>query len=180
MLVKDKLDGLFVEMNNIRHLALFDNIKPHLIDRYYCGMYGNRTLSGIAETNSLHDLAEVIIEFFGTKWDSILLQHTLSVESLTEYSEKISETITDNGNNNFTRDNKNQVSAFNDENFVDDKNETETQTTETTNTKTREQIITKLRDTADYKDFIFYLQNDYLCDTIFKDINDISTLQIFS
>ena len=34
--------------------------------------------------------------------------------------------------------------------------------------------------TADYKDFIFYLQNDYLCDTIFKDINDISTLQIFS
>ena len=179
MTVKEKLNGLFVEMQTVRNLAIFDSFTPAILDKYYIGMFGNRTLSTIATTNSVHDLAEIIVEFYGTKWDSILAQYTTSITELKEYSETISETINDNGGNTFTRENTNKVSAFNDDNFVDDKNEIENQTTETENKKVREQTLKKVRDTKEYTDLILYLRNNYLCDTIFIDINDISTLQIF-
>lgn len=179
MTVKESLNGLFAEIASIKKLAIFDSFTPTILDKYYIGMFGSRTVSEIATTNNLHDLAEIIVEFYGTKWDSILAQYTSSVTALKDYSEKISETIVDNGTNIFTRENKNQVSAYNDEIFVDDKAETETQDTKNDNTKTREQILNKVRNTTEYKDLILYLRNNYLCDTIFKDINDISTLQIF-
>jgi hypothetical protein len=179
MTVKEKLDGLFVEIASIKDLAIFDCFTPTILDKYYIGMFGSRTLSAIATTNSVHDLAEIIVEFYGTKWDSILAQYTASITELKEYSEIISETINDNGGNTFTRENTNKVSAFNDDNFVDDKNEIENQTTETENKKVREQTLKKVRDTKEYTDLILYLRNNYLCDTIFIDINDISTLSIF-
>lgn len=179
MTVKDKLDGLFVEMSKVKNLAIFDCFTPTVLDKYYIGMFGCRTLSTIATTNSVHDLAEIIVKFYGTKWDSILAQYTASITELKEYSETINETINDNGDNTFTRENTNKVSAFNDDNFVDDKNENENQTTKTENKKVREQTLKKVRNTTEYTDLLMYLRNNYLCDTIFKDINDISTLQIF-
>ena len=66
-----------------------------------------------------------------------------------------------------------------DDNFVDDNSENETQKTTTDNTKTRQQTLTKVRNTTEYQNLILYLRNDYLCDTIFTDINDISTLSIY-
>lgn len=179
MTVKENLQGLFTEISAIKNLAIFDVFTPKILDKYYIGMFGSRKLSAIATTNSVHDLAEIIVEFYGTKWDSILAQYTSSVTALKDYSEKITETITDKGGNNFTRTNTNQVSAYNDENFVDDTNEKEVQETETNNTKTREYALNKVRDTKEYNDLILYLRNNYLCDTIFKDINEITTLSIF-
>lgn len=179
MTVKEQLNGLFDEISKIRNLAIFDCFSPSMLNKYYCGMYGERTLSTLATENSLHDLAEIIVEFYGTKWDSILAQYTASVTALKEYSETISETITDNGTNDFTRKNTAQVSAYNDDNFVNDNSENETQQTKTGNIKTRKQTLTKVRNTTEYQDLILYLRNNYLCDTIFKDINDISTLSIY-
>lgn len=179
MTVKERLNGLFVEISKIKNLAVFDCFSPSMLDKYYCGMYGARTVSDLATENSLQDLAEIIVEFYGTKWDSILAQYTASVTALKEYSETICETITDNGTNDFTRENKTQVSAFNDDNFVDDNSENEIQKTTTDNTKTRQQTLTKVRNTTEYQNLILYLRNDYLCDTIFTDINDISTLSIY-
>lgn len=179
MIVKEKLNGLFVEIASIKDLAIFDCFKPEILDKYYIGVFGSRTLSAIATTNSLHDLAEIIVEFYGTKWDSILAQYTSSIAELKEYSVTVSETMNDNGGNTFTRENTNKVSAFNDDNFVDDKNEIENQTTETKNKRVREKTLKKARDTKEYTNLILYLRNNYLCDTIFIDINDILTLQIF-
>ena len=179
MTVKEQLNGLFVEIAKIKNLAVFDWFSPSVLDKYYCGMYGARTVSTLATENNLHDLAEIIVEFYGTKWDSILAQYTASVTALKEYSETICETITDNGTNDFTRENKTQVSAYNDDNFVDDNSENEIQKTTTDNTKTRQQTLTKVRNTTEYQNLILYLRNDYLCDTIFTDINDISTLSIY-
>lgn len=179
MTVKEKLNGLFAEISAIKDLAIFDSFTPNILDKYYIGMFGCRTLSSIAETNSVHDLAEIIVEFYGTKWNSILAQYTSSVTELKEYSETISETMNDNGGNTFKRENTNKVSAFNDDNFVDDKNEIENQTTETENKRVREQTLKKVRDTKEYTNLILYLRNNYLCDTIFKDINEITTLSIF-
>ena len=179
MTVKEKLNGLFVEISNIKNLAVFDCFSPSILDKYYCGIYGCRTLSTLATENNLHDLAEIIVEFYGTKWDSILAQYTSSVTALKEYTEKIYETITDNGTNKFASENTTQVSAYNDDNFVNDNSENETQQTTTKNTKTREQTLSKVRNTTDYKDLILYLQNDFLYDTIFNDVNEISTLSIY-
>lgn len=179
MTVKEQLNGLFVEISKIRNLAIFDWFSPLILDKYYYGMYGSRTVSTLATENSLHDLAEIIVEFYGTKWDNILAQYTASVTALKEYSETICETITDNGTNDFTRENKTQVSAYNDDNFVNDNSESEIQQTKTDNTKTRQQTLTKVRNTAEYQDLILYLRNDYLSDIIFTDINDITTLSIY-
>ena len=68
MTVKEQLNGLFVEISKIKNLAVFDCFSPSMLDKYYCGMYGARTVSDLATENSLHDLAEIIIEFYGTKY----------------------------------------------------------------------------------------------------------------
>lgn len=179
MFVKDKLKGLFVEIGAIQQLEIFSYFSPVLLDNLYINMHGNRTISTNIEETPIDLIAEMLLGLNGVKWDNILTQYTESITELKNNAETFTENMTDTANNNFTRDIKNQVSAYNDENFVDDTSEKETQITTADTVKTREHSTIKIRDVKEYENLINYLQNNFLCGIIFKDVNSFTTLSIY-
>lgn len=180
MQVKEITDfNLFQTIANKKALGIFDFLAPKYLDMYYPCMYGERTLSGLYTNNTIDDLAEIIIGFYATKWDSILAYITKSIPVLENYGEKLTETITDSGNVVTDHENTNSVTGYDSEDFVNDNKEISKDTTTYNDKKqVREQIINKIN-YADMQSIIKYLQSNFVYDTIFSDINNTITLSIF-
>lgn len=161
-------------------LGIFDFISPEKLDMYYSNMFGERFLSNIFINNTISDVAEIINGFYTTKWNSLqafILSKTTGLET---YSEKLTETVVDTGEVETDRTNTNTVSAYNDENFVNNDKDTEnTKTQYNELTKTRTQYIDKLNPN-ELNNVVLFLKNDFVYDTIFTDVNEIITLKIFS
>lgn len=166
--------------NNGADLGIFDFITPKKLDLYYSNMFGERFLSNTYLNNTIEDVAEIINGFFTTKWNSLLSFITIKNEGLKTYSEKLTETTVDTGNVETNRTSTNDVSAYNDENFVNNDRDTENAKTHYDDlTKTRTQYIDKLNPN-DLNNVVTFLTNNFVYDTIFNDVNSIITLQIFS
>ncbi len=181
MQVKDITNfNLFQTIATKKDLGIFDFINARLLDTYYSCMFGERTLNTLYTRNDIDDLAEIIIGFYATKWDSMLAYVTNSIPMLQNYGEKLIETITDSGNIVTDHENTNSVTGYDSEDFVNDNKEVSKDTTTYNDKKSiREQIINKIS-SNDLQNIISYLQSNFIYDTIFKDINDSLTLSIFS
>lgn len=166
--------------NNGVDLGIFDFISPQKLDMYYSNMYGERFLSNIYLNNTIEDVAEIINGFYTTKWNSLQAFILSKRTGLEQYSEKLTETIVDTGSVITDRENTNKVSAYNDENFVNNDNDTEHNKTHYDDlTKTRTQLIDKLSPET-LNNVILFLTNNLIYNTIFTDVNKIITLKIFS
>lgn len=166
--------------NNGVDLGIFDFISPEKLDMYYSNMFGERFLSNIYLNNTIEDVAEIINGFFTTKWNNLLAYIVSKNKNLAEYSEKLIETTIDTGGVDVDRNSTNSVSAYNDDDFVNnDKDVDHTTTTYNDLTKTRTQSIERLNPN-ELNVVVNYLTNNFVYDTIFNDINNIITLQIFS
>lgn len=166
--------------NNGVDLGVFDFISPEKLDMYYSNMFGERFLSNIYLNNTIEDVSEIINGFFTTKWNSLqafILSKTTGLET---YSEKLTETIVDTGDIITDRESTNKVSAYNDENFVNNDNDVENSKTHYNDlTKTRTQYIDRLSPET-LNNVVLFLTNNFVYDTIFTDVNEIITLKIFS
>lgn len=169
--------------NNGVDLGIFDFISPEKLDLYYVNMYGERFLSNIFLNNTISDVAEIINGFYTTKWNSLLAYITSKNSALTgnnPYSEKLLETIVDTGEVETDRTNTNTVSAYNDNDFVNnDKDITHETTGYNDLTKTRTQYIEKLSPET-LNNVVLFLTNNFVYDNMFTDVNNIITLCIFS
>lgn len=169
--------------NNGVDLGIFDFISPEKLDLYYVNMYGERFLSNIFINNTISDVAEIINGFYTTKWNSLLAYITSKNSALTgnnPYSEKLMETIIDTGEVETDRTNTNTVSAYNDNDFVNNDKDTTHETTGYNDlTKTRTQYIEKLSPET-LNNVVLFLTNNFVYDTMFTDVNNIITLCIFS
>ena len=160
-------------------LGIFDFISPKKLDLYYSNMFGERFLSNIYLNNTIEDIAEIINGFFTTKWNSLQAFILSKTTGLEQYSEKLTETIIDTGSVTTDRENTNKVSAYNDENFVNNDSDTEHNKTHYDDlTKTRTQYIDKLNPN-DLNNVVMFLTNNFVYDTIFNDVNSVITLKIF-
>ena len=166
--------------NNGVDLGVFDFISPEKLDMYYNNMFGERFLSNIYLNNTIEDVAEIINGFFTTKWNSLQAFILSKTSGLETYSEKLTETIVDTGDIITDRESTNKVSAYNDENFVNNDNDTENSKTHYDDlTKTRTQYIDRLSPET-LNNVVLFLTNNFVHDTIFTDVNEIITLKIFS
>lgn len=165
--------------NNGTDLGIFDFISPEKLDIYYTNMFGERFLSTIFINNTISDVAEIIKGLYATKWNSLLTFIVSKNEGLKTYSEKLTETTVDTGDVETNRTSTNDVSAYNDENFVNNDRDTENAKTQYNElTKTRTQYIDKLNPN-DLNNVIMFLTNNFVYDTIFNDVNSVITLKIF-
>lgn len=165
--------------NNGADLGIFDFISPEKLDIYYTNMFGERFLSTIFINNTILDVAEIIKGLYATKWNSLFAFIVSKKEGLETYSEKLVETIVDTGNVETNRTNTNDVSAYNDEDFVNNDRDIENAKTQYNElTKTRTQYIDKLNPN-DLNNIITFLTNNFVYDTVFNDVNSIITLKIF-
>lgn len=185
MKVKEKLIGLFTAINNQSELAYCNIIEPSVMDMLYISNYGERTLSAFATNNSVEDIAKAMSQMFGAKWNKLYDMAISKIDIDYNYSEKQTENVDNSGKNDYTisTTNTGSVNAYNDNDFVNDKQEQNDTKNKGTNsaTKKREYLKQVLNGskTEYYNDILNYLQNNYFNDIIVKDINDFLTLSIF-
>lgn len=179
MKVKEKCANLFTEMKNIKPLPIFDFIDDNTLNQLYIMKYGNRGITSNVVDIDVELLACVIINAYGFKWDNIILNLTNSINELADYKELITETITDEGSLNLTRENINKVSAYNVDDFVNNSSDDNSEINTSTNLKERQYEIKKLKDIGIYGEINSYLNRINICDIMFRDINQLITTKIF-
>ena len=169
-------NGLFAALNTVAPLPF--NITPSTCDILYNNMYGSRLLARFGRDNDVSTIATVLREMFYEKWTNAWNNYQGYADMILGNKETTEEKVTDNNVNNGTNTDVNTVSAYNDENFVnDDKKSTEIHN-EIKNNRTRNKTVTKTNiDTVEKVSKL--LQNDFLYDTIFIDVNTALTLDIF-
>ena len=169
-------NGLFAALNKVAPLPF--NITPSTCDILYNNRYGSRLLARFGRDNDVSTIATVLQEMFYEKWTNAWNSYQSYADMILGDKETTEEKVTDNNVNNGTNTDVNTVSAYNDENFVnDDKKSTEIHN-EIKNNRTRNKTVTKTNiDTVEKVSKL--LQNDFLYDTIFIDVNTVLTLDIF-
>lgn len=169
-------NGLFAALNKVAPLP-FD-ITPSTCDILYNNMYGSRLLARFGRDNDVSTIATVLQEMFYEKWANAWNSYQSYADMILGDKETTQEQVVDDNQNTGTNTDTNTVSAYNDENFVnDDKKSTEIHN-KIDNKRTRDKTVrkTNINTVAKVSEL---LQKDFLYDTIFIDVNTVLTLNIF-
>ena len=178
MKVKEKLNDLFTNMKTKKNLLIFDFINPTILDNLYIFNYGNRNLNEKSVEIEKDVLINILVGIYSDKWDNMFTTYTNSIEELKNDNELVTETIKDDGSVNFNRDVTNKISAYNDEDFVNDSSDNNVETSETNNIRIREYEIKRLKDVGYYDKIIDYLNKHNIYGMMFKDVNKLVTTSI--
>ena len=169
-------NGLFAALNNVATLPF--NIMPSTCDILYNNMYGSRLLARFGRDNDVSTIATVLQEMFYEKWANAWNSYQSYADMILGDKETTQEQVVDDNQNTGTNTDTNTVSAYNDENFVnDDKKSTEIHN-KIDNKRTRDKTVRKTNINTVEK-VSELLQKDFLYDTIFIDVNTVLTLNIF-
>lgn len=180
MKVKEYLNNIFKTMDSRKTgQDIFNFVDSDLLDKYYVNMYGNRTLSNIANNLTVEELADVLNNMFSSKWNNIILNYLDSENLLTNYKETITELTTNNTTTDNTKTDTNKVSAYNDENFVNSDENTAVENIVTDNEGNKEIIRTKIKDVDFYDKVNKYLTDFNIYNIMAIDVNSVVALNIF-
>ena len=181
MRVKNNLYNIFETMDNLKpNQEIFNFVDSKLLDKYYINMYGNRTVSNIATNLSVEELADILNNMFSSKWNNIILNYLDSENLLTNYKETITELTTNNMATDNTRTDTNKVSAYNDEDFVNNDENITVENIVTGNEGNKEIIRTKIKEVDFYDKVNKYLTDFNIYNIMAIDINSVITLNILN
>lgn len=194
--------GIFYYINNISPLPFTDFFSIDSVDILFNQLKGHKPISytvmdymdnGEITEDTIIKLANLCYTMFFKKWDNIYKIFVYEYPILQNYSETITETITNeritNGENNILVNTNilNSVSGYNNGELVNDnKNETQENNQSTNNnqeTGQQTKTYTKTGFNGNYiqelNQSIDYLKNDFLFDIIFNDVSKILMLSIY-
>lgn len=171
--------GLFSTMQTKGLLPIeFDDLSGEQMDVLYNNLHGVRKLARIGRDLSVDDLADLIGNMYYKKWTENLEYYALKANMMQGDKETVTEQIVDDNEMVDERTTTNSVSAYNDDNFVNNDKDDSTNTINTDNERNRTLTRRMLR-ISDAKSLQELLQNNFLCDIIFVDVNTVLTLKIF-
>lgn len=187
MNVREKFSekGLFATIFSIKPIDYMQIIEPQNMDILYLANNGCRKLSYLGENNTVEEIANILIQMFGNKWNKLYEIAISEIPVDYTYSEIQTENVEDTGENSieFSSTDTGSVNAYNDDDFVNDtKQDVKTQNTgANSNKKIRElkKEILQGSKTDNFEKVQNYLQNNYFNDIIIRDINEFITLSIF-
>lgn len=187
MKVKEKFlkEGLFQAMNGIKPFPFSELITPEYMDMFYVSNYGQRTLAVFGEENSVEDIAQIFVQMFYNKWAKLYEMAIANIDIDYNYTETQVENVKDKGENDLkiTSTMTDLVNAYNDDDFVNDKQNENKSSNSGTNNNTRNRDFTKKilqgGKTENFQKIISYLQNNFFNDIIVVDVNQFLTLSIF-
>ena len=181
MKVKEYLTNLFETMDELQpEQDIFNFVNSELLDKYYVNMYGNREVTEIVENLEITKLATILNNKFMHKWNNIVLNYLDSENLLTNYKETITELSTNNITTDNTRTDTNKVSAYNDEDFVNNDENTTVENIVTDNEGNKEIIRTKIKEVDFYDKVNKYLTEVDIYDIMIIDVNSVLTLNILN
>jgi len=181
MKVKECLTNLFETMDELQPgQDIFNFVDSKLLDKYYINMYGNREVAEIVENLELNELASILNNQFMHKWNNIILNYLDSENLLTNYKETITELSTSNMTTDNTRTDTNKVSAYNDEDFINNDENTTVENIVTGNEGNKEIIRTKIKEVDFYDKVNRYLTDFNIYNIMITDVNSVVTLNILN
>ncbi len=181
MKVKECLTNLFETMDDLQpEQDIFNFVDSKLLDKYYINMFGNREVTEIVENLEITELANILNKKFMHKWNNIILNYLDSENLLTNYKETITELSTSNITIGNTRTDTNKVSAYNDDDFVNNDVNISVENTATGNEGNKEIIRTKIKEVDFYDKVNRYLTNFDIYNIMTTDINSVVTLNILN
>lgn len=186
MKVREKFtsENLFDEINKIYPFPFVKSFPVDKLNRLYIITHGERTLSQAGITLTVPEIAAIIVGCYSDKWDRVHKVLASDISFVESHIEVVTETTNENGNtsNNATETTVDKVSAYNDENFANGEQSTNTNESHGTNAntveKTRERKVTE-NVTKNLENAINYLQRALIYNIIFADVNRVITLSIY-
>lgn len=177
--------NLFQKMNDEKTFVWADYFKPAKMDDLFFKLYGKHVVADSFTSDTVDNIASDLAEFFVDRWNHIFnFMYDDKLLSL-GFSETITETTVDDGTNteNETNDTVNKVSAYNENDFQNDKSENVSRETQGTNKNNRTRTYTRQGFNENFADarlkFVSMLQNDFIYDIIFKEVKSIITIPIY-
>lgn len=176
--------NLFDEINKIYPFPFIKTFPVDKLNLLYISTHGERTLSQAGITLTVPELATIIVGCYSDKWDRIHKVLATDISFVESHIETVIETTNENGSssNNMTETSVGKVSAYNDDDFVNDEQDTNTNETHGTNENTIEHTRErKVREnvTKNLENAINYLQLVLIYNIIFADVNRVITLSIY-
>lgn len=186
MKVKDKFSetNLFEEINKVSPFPFVDVFPVDRLQQFYLLCHGEKPLNNTGRKASVEELAKIISGLYSENWKRIYDSIIPDFPILESYVETVTEETEENGKNEMQgkTENKNTVSAYNDDDFVNnDATETENESKEEKESKTH--LIRETRRTENatenLKNALNYLQNNVIYFIIFNDVNNVITKSIY-
>lgn len=197
-----KVYGIFHYLNEIQMLPFSTEFTADNLDTLYLSSYGKKSVSNFVLDNTegeeiteqdIRQMVTIIHSMFFSKWSRLYTIMLSDLKILENYQDTTQETINELGENitdmetTNTNESINKISAFNNDDFVnkesDDKTEKRKDNQKGTNKneRVREVVKTGFKGSAikEYQNAIDYLKSNLIYDTIFTDINNLVTLQIY-
>lgn len=176
--------NLFEKIDNIHPLPFISLFPVDKLNLLYLNTHGDRTLNKTGRNLTVEEIAQILVGLYAEKWEKIYNKILVDFPILESYIETVTETTNENGNtsNETTETNVDKVSAYNDNDFVNDEQSTNTNsmtsTNENTIAKTTEKSV-KENVVNNLENALNYLQNHEIYCIIFADVNNTVTLNIF-
>lgn len=167
---------LLNKVNDYKPLPFLFGNQSRVMEQLLTIRYGNRVMFDEMVLIPIADVAQMVVMLNGDKWDSIIL---LSSKDQTTKTERVITETTENvENRNNTRDNKNLISAYNDDVLIVNDGDLSNGTDELNGTQTR----TLTDSTTDLKNAYNNLSlsdKNNIMNVVLKDIADLLTLNIY-
>lgn len=180
--------GLFSQISEVYlgngFLPLFDLWQPWYLDMFYISNYGERTLSAFGENNDIKNIAQILGRMYFNKWKTLYEMLIADIDIDYNYTETQVENVKDKGGNTgeITSTVTDLVNAYNDDDFVNDKQNENKSQNKAENENLRNRDFTKKilqgGKTENFQKIILYLQNNFI-PVIMDDVNQFLTLSIF-
>lgn len=192
--------GIFSYINDVKPLPFVDVLEVDKLDNLFYAMNGRKETSvivddivdGVVTIDNMLTLAEIISMQYHDKWDR-LYQVFIDDLPIDTYKLTTTETLTGSDTTNSTTDRSvnssddNKVTGYDSDLFVDDTQQSRTETDNTTNTdtKNKNQTITKEvkgninNKVVDMNQLVRYLKNNLIYDIIFTDVKQVISSLIY-
>lgn len=127
--------GLFEEIEKLTPLPFLGDGQNEVMDRLLIINYGDRSLFSKMNLFTLPEIAEMVVKVHGDKWRDIIQLNAFDKSGGSKRT--LTETIDNTENRNNTRDDKNLISAYNDNELIINDGSLTTGNDDLTGTKTR-------------------------------------------
>lgn len=175
---------LFSEINKITTLDFLKQFNSDVISKLYFGKYGLFKVTSFCNTYGKENVINMLATNVG-KWNKIyyLMTKDLDIDDILSGKTSETSTVKNDTPTKTTRTTTELVSAFNDIENTDDDFSNKSKTIEEYSTNNTDTTTTKnisKYDITSYKDLLNYLTYNYIYDIIYKDINDIISLNYYN
>lgn len=173
-----KNQSLFTEINNIRPFPFITEQGTEDLDLLYLSKYGSKPVPLSVEHLTVLQAAKIIVISYGDNWTN---KYNLLKDKIllgVDNKKVDSETTTDNTNKAVTTNSDNKISAYNDEEMVNNNSSIDSVNDDTTKEHNVNKETTNTSLTA-VKTQLELFNSSFIIDVVCRDISKVLSLSIY-